>query len=85
MFPVNPGRLEPRGQRLSEAHLIRRFACEEQFLCVSGWVLGTGQLFHYGAMSSVTLSVLSYETPDDPDRSEVEVRLRENGTTARSL
>jgi hypothetical protein len=37
---------------------------------------GLRQHFHYGARSSVTLSLLSYVTPDDPDRSEVELRLK---------
>ena len=37
---------------------------------------GLRQLFHYGARSSVNLSLLSCVTPDDPDRSEVELRLK---------
>jgi hypothetical protein len=37
---------------------------------------GLRQLFHYGARSSVNLSLLSYVTPEDPDRSEVELRLK---------
>ena len=37
---------------------------------------GLRQLFHYGARSSVNLSLLSYVDPDDPDRSEVELRLK---------
>jgi len=37
---------------------------------------GLRQLFHYGARSSVNLSLLSYVTPDDPDRSELELRLK---------
>ena len=37
---------------------------------------GLRQLFHYGARSSVNLSLLSYVEPDDPDRSEVELRLK---------
>jgi hypothetical protein len=37
---------------------------------------GLSQLFHYGARSSVNLSLLSYVTPDDPDRSDVELRLK---------
>ena len=37
---------------------------------------GLRQLFHYGARSSVNLSLLSYMEPDDPDRSEVELRLK---------
>ena len=37
---------------------------------------GLRQLFHYGARSSVNLSLLNYMNPDDPDRSEVELRLK---------
>jgi hypothetical protein len=37
---------------------------------------GLRQLFHYGARSSVNLSLLSYVQPDDADRSEVELRLK---------
>ena len=37
---------------------------------------GLRQLFHYGARSSVNLSLLSYVDPDDPDRSDVELRLK---------
>ena len=37
---------------------------------------GLSQLFHYGARSSVNLSLLSYVTPDDPDRSELELKLK---------
>ena len=37
---------------------------------------GLRQLFHYGARSSVNLSLLSYVTPEDPDRSELELRLK---------
>ena len=37
---------------------------------------GLRQIFHYGARSSVNLSLLSYVEPDDPDRSEVELRLK---------
>ena len=37
---------------------------------------GLRQLFHYGARSSVNLSLLSYVEPDDPDRSELELRLK---------
>jgi hypothetical protein len=32
--------------------------------------------FHYGARSSVSLSLLSYVTPEDPERSELELRLK---------
>ena len=37
---------------------------------------GLRQLFHYGARSSVNLSLLGYVEPDDPDRSDVELRLK---------
>ncbi len=37
---------------------------------------GLRQLFHYGARSSVNLSLLSYVEPYDPDRSELELRLK---------
>jgi hypothetical protein len=34
---------------------------------------GLRQLFHYGARSSVNLSLLSYVTPDDPDQGSSEL------------
>ena len=34
------------------------------------------QLFYYGARSSVNPSMLSYVTPEDPDRSELELKLK---------
>ena len=37
---------------------------------------GLRQFFHYGARSAVNLSLLSYLEPDDPDRSDVELRLK---------
>ena len=37
---------------------------------------GLRQLFHYGARSAVNLGLLSYVNPDDPDRSDVELRLK---------
>ena len=37
---------------------------------------GLRQLFHYGARSAVNLSLLSYVQPDDPDRSDVELKLK---------
>jgi hypothetical protein len=37
---------------------------------------GPRQLFHNGARSSVNLSLSSNVEPDDPDRSEVELRLK---------
>ena len=37
---------------------------------------GLKRLFRYAARSSVSLSQLSYVTPDDPDRSEVELHLK---------
>ena len=37
---------------------------------------GLRQLFHYGDRSSVNLSLLSYVTPEDPDRSELELKLK---------
>jgi hypothetical protein len=37
---------------------------------------GLRQLFHYGTRSAVNLSLLSYVQPDDPDRSDVELKLK---------
>ncbi len=37
---------------------------------------GLRQLFHYGARSAVNLSLLSYVQPGDPDRSDVELKLK---------
>ncbi len=37
---------------------------------------GLMQLFHYGARSSVNLSLLIYVEPDDSDRGDLELRLK---------
>jgi len=37
---------------------------------------GLRQLFHYGARSSVNLALLSYANPEDPDRSDLGLRLK---------